>query len=97
MDKTLANLSLQFSASYKCTDESLKCYNNSLAHAILADYGIDVYSVGNCSERNNHNCTSLEQIHGQPIAKIVALAVASTCRINITAGTEIGHPNESTQ
>ena len=53
--------------------------------------GIGISSSGNCSNRNQRNCTSLEQVRCNTITGIQTLKRASGCSITITGGTEVGH------
>ena len=61
------------------------------AEARLKAAGISWSSSGNCTDRQNKRCTSFEQINSGTIDGIVTLRNASTCPINITGGTEVGH------
>lgn len=59
----------------------------------LRSAGIGISSSGNCSDRNNRSCTSLEQIRSETIDGIMTLKRASSsyCSIIVTGGTETGH------
>jgi len=61
------------------------------AVARLAVAGISVFSTGNCTDRNNPNCTSLEHIRQSTIDGVITLRRASRCAITVTGGTEAGH------
>ncbi len=61
------------------------------AQAMLSAAGIPVVSSGNCSDRNNRTCTSLDQIRRNTITGVIGFKQASGCSFNITGGTEIGH------
>ncbi len=65
--------------------------SQSEAQRLLSNAGISVHSSGNCSDRNNPNCTSLEQIRRTTINGVIAFKRASGCAITITGGTENGH------
>jgi peptidoglycan hydrolase-like protein with peptidoglycan-binding domain len=65
--------------------------SQSEAHRLLSNAGIAVSSSGNCSDRNNSHCTSLEQIRRSTVNGIIAFKQASGCTITITGGTETGH------
>lgn len=55
--------------------------------------GISVWSSGNCSDRNNSNCTSFDQVLSDTINGIITFKQASGCPITATGGTETGHGN----
>ena len=65
--------------------------SQSEAASMLARVGISVSSSGNCSDRNNPHCTSLEQIRLTTIEGVIAFKQSSGCAITITGGTETGH------
>lgn len=44
------------------------------ALAALSNAGITVHSSGNCSDRNNRRCTSLEQVNSGTIDGIVGIS-----------------------
>lgn len=71
-------------------DEKCKL-SHSAAAGRVRGAGIGISSSGNCSDRNNRSCTSLEQIRCRSIDGIVALKQSSGCGITITGGTEVGH------
>jgi hypothetical protein len=57
----------------------------------LSAAGIGIRSSGNCSDRNNGTCTSLEQVNDASIAGAITLKNASGCALTVTGGTETGH------
>lgn len=67
------------------------------AYSIVHGAGIAVYSSGNCTNRSNPACTSLDQINSNTIltsdnqSGIVAFKRFSGCAVTITGGTEVGH------
>lgn len=65
--------------------------SDATARSRVRAAGIAVSSSGNCSNRYNKSCTSLEQINSGTINGIVTLKNASGCAITITGGTEVGH------
>eukprot|EP00002_Diphylleia_rotans_P009909 TRINITY_DN2026_c0_g1_i1.p2 TRINITY_DN2026_c0_g1~~TRINITY_DN2026_c0_g1_i1.p2 ORF type:complete len:153 (+),score=24.20 TRINITY_DN2026_c0_g1_i1:55-513(+) len=64
---------------------------HSSAYSKLQQNGITVSSSGNCSDRNNPTCTSLEQINCATIDGIIRFKTQSGCPTNVTGGTETGH------
>lgn len=65
--------------------------SDSWARQRLAEAGIDVWSSGDCSDRDDPECTSLEGIRSQTIEWTLVLARASGCDLLVTGGTETGH------
>lgn len=65
--------------------------SQSQAASLLRNAGIAVSSSGNCSNRNNPSCTSLDQIRAATINGIIAFKQHSGCAVTITGGTETGH------
>jgi hypothetical protein len=61
------------------------------AAARVKAVGIRIVSSGNCSNRYNSTCTSLEQINSATVNGIITLKNASGCATTITGGTEVGH------
>jgi len=63
---------------------------------MLADAGITVHSSGNCNDRKNRNCTSLEGMRMSTISEIIRLKedCGDDCVIVVTAGTETGHSGD---
>lgn len=57
----------------------------------LTAAGIPVSSSGNCSDRNNSSCTSLDQIRQSTISGVINFKAATGCAITVTGGTETGH------
>lgn len=54
--------------------------------------GINVTSSGNCSDKNNKNCTSLDGIQQSTINEVIRFKNSCAgCTVTITGGTEIGH------
>ncbi len=66
-------------------------YANAEAVAKLSAAGISVISTGNCSDRNNSSCTSLEGIPKSTIDNLINLKRGSGCDFDVTGGTEVGH------
>ena len=66
-------------------------YTHSQAAAQLRAASITWTSSGGCSNRNQSNCTSFEQINKTTIAGIKTFKSASGCAVNVTGGTETGH------
>jgi len=68
---------------------------NTLTHKqaldLLNAQGISVHSSGNCSDKDNKRCTSLDGIQQSTIDGIIFFKNDSRCEIVVTAGTEIGH------
>ncbi len=64
---------------------------HSQALSKLQANGLTVSSSGNCSDRNNPKCTSLEQINCATIDGIIRFKTQSGCSTNVTGGTETGH------
>jgi hypothetical protein len=61
------------------------------AAAKLRANGISISSTGNCSDKNNPNCTSLEGVLTGTIDNAVILKGACGCELVVTGGTETGH------
>ena len=63
------------------------------AKVTLAGSGFTLSSTGTCSNQANRNCTSLDNIHSDTVAGLIALKTAcSECyRLAISGGTETGH------
>ena len=61
------------------------------ATAQLKAAGITWASTGDCSDRDNPQCTSFERIRQSTIDGVITLKTASGCPVTITGGTEIGH------
>jgi len=61
------------------------------AEARISEAGISVFSSGNCSDKSNCKCTSLDGILSSTVDGIITLKVASGASITITGGTEVGH------
>lgn len=53
--------------------------------------GISISSSGNCSDRNNSSCTSLDMVRVNAISGTIAFKQASGCAVTVTGGTEVGH------
>ncbi|MGW3463749.1 peptidoglycan-binding domain-containing protein, partial [Streptomyces olivaceoviridis] len=65
--------------------------SDAQAAARLRAAGITRSSSGNCTNRHNKNCTSLQDIRARTVDGVIALKRKSGCRIVITGGTEVGH------
>lgn len=61
------------------------------ARTTLAQAGIAVWSSGNCRDRHNPRCTSLEGVRASTIEWLIVLQEASGCDLLVTGGTETGH------
>ena len=60
----------------------------------LTDAGFSIKSSGNCSDRNNSRCTSLDGMENNAISEIIA--VKNACGINtITGANETGHSSHN--
>lgn len=68
---------------------------NKLTHAqalaLLTAAGITLHSSGNCSDKSNPHCTSLDGIRQCTVDGIIHFKQVSNCSIVITGGTEVGH------
>ncbi len=64
---------------------------NAEAKAQLTAAGIAVHSSGNCDNKNNAACTSLDGVQAATINGIIAFKHESGCAVTITGGTETGH------
>lgn len=55
--------------------------------------GISISSSGNCSDKNNERCTSLDGMKLNTIDQAIAVkqACGSSCTVVVTGGTETGH------
>lgn len=65
--------------------------NHQEATSRLQSAGIQVVSTGNCSDRNNSSCTSLEGIRESTINRVISLKGECNCAVTVGGGTEIGH------
>lgn len=65
--------------------------SHSAAASKLNGAGIGITSSGGCSDRNQPNCTSLEQVNSATIDGAITLKNASKCDLTVTGGTETGH------
>lgn len=77
--------------SEPCSTNAQTLLTHTQAVHILTIAGIKVHSSGNCSDKNNGRCTSLDGVQQCTIDGIIAFQQASNCEIVITAGTEVGH------
>ncbi|NJQ03611.1 hypothetical protein HCK00_24605 [Streptomyces sp. PLAI1-29] len=64
---------------------------HSQATTRLRNAGVSWTSSGGCSNRNQSNCTSFEQVNLATIQGAETLKSASGCALTITGGTETGH------
>ncbi|KAF9283899.1 hypothetical protein BGZ68_005049 [Mortierella alpina] len=77
-----------------CTEGSGTPMSHSAAVAKLNANGITISSSGNCVDRNNPNCTSLQGVLSGTVDTVIALKGYSGCpSLVITGGTETGHGN----
>ncbi|OXA53394.1 uncharacterized protein LOC110849579 [Folsomia candida] len=65
--------------------------SHSAALARLQGAGISLSSTGNCSNRNNRLCTSLENIRSETIDWLIHFKQTNNCPFVVTGGTETGH------
>lgn len=65
--------------------------SHAQAVAKFTEYGMDIWSSGNCTDRNNPNCTSFEQINTETVRGAITLTTYSGCHLTLTGGTETGH------
>lgn len=68
-----------------------KKLSHAAALKLVKAAGISVVSSGNCSNRYNKRCTSLEQINRTTVDGIIAFKKKSRCAVSISGGTEVGH------
>jgi hypothetical protein len=61
------------------------------AEDALRPHGIDWYSSGGCTNRDDAHCTSFEQINSGTVDGVIVLRDSSGCAVTITGGTEAGH------
>ncbi|MBU1292953.1 pilin [Patescibacteria group bacterium] len=66
------------------------------AAAILQAAGIGVSSSGNCSDKSNPRCTSLDGMHEATVRQAVAVKENCNCTVHVTGGTETGHSSGHT-
>lgn len=59
--------------------------------AKLSAAGISISSSGNCSDKNNNRCTSLDGMKENTIDQAIAVKQACGCTVIVTGGTETGH------
>lgn len=65
--------------------------NHTDAAQQLAAAGISIHSSGNCSDKTNPTCTSLDGIQQSTINGLVDFAKKSGLSLVVTGGTEAGH------
>ncbi len=80
----------EFAPDWANPDDAVKL-SQAQAESRIRGAGIGISSSGNCSNRNNSTCTSLDQINDSTVDGIVTLKRASGCAMTITGGTETGH------
>lgn len=61
------------------------------SEASLNENGITIHSSGNCRDRNNRRCTSVEGIRQGTVDGLVAFRNAVGVDLVMTGGTEVGH------
>jgi len=61
----------------------------------LSDNGITLSSSGNCFDKNNPSCTSLDGIRANTISQVIGFKQVSGCQLVVTGGTETGHGGRS--
>lgn len=68
--------------------------SDSAARQVLSDAQISVISSGNCTDRNNKTCTSLDGIQSGTLDVVREInQLCIDCNLRVTAGTEVGHTN----
>jgi hypothetical protein len=66
-------------------------YTHAQAKSKLASAGIPISSSGNCSDRTNRTCTSLDGMRQDTISQAITVKSACNCSVVVTGGTEVGH------
>jgi len=61
------------------------------AEATLNDSGITLQSSGNCRDRNNSTCTSVDGMRQETVDGLIAFRNAVGLDLVMTGGTEVGH------
>lgn len=59
--------------------------------ARLSAAGINISSSGNCADKRNPRCTSLDGMKENTITQAIAVSQACGCTVVVTGGTETGH------
>ncbi|MFF3157738.1 MULTISPECIES: hypothetical protein [unclassified Streptomyces] len=72
-------------------DAAVAKLSQSAAASQLSAAGVTHSSTGGCTTRSNAHCTSYDQINQTTVDGLKTLKSASSCAINVTGGTEIGH------
>lgn len=80
-----------FTEQWLSDGNAVEKYTHAQAIQELEGKNIILTSQGNCFDRTNPNCTSLEQVNKKTIEGVISLAKISKCTIRIIAGTEVGH------
>ena len=65
--------------------------SHSQAVAKFNEYNMDIWSSGKCTNRDNPNCTSFDQINVATVRGAITLTTYSGCKLTLTGGTETGH------
>lgn len=78
-------------ASAPADAQPLAKLSHGQATAKFQSAGITWSSSGGCSNRNQSNCTSFDQVNSATVDGVITLRSASGCAINLTGGTETGH------
>ncbi|OQV25264.1 hypothetical protein BV898_00948 [Hypsibius exemplaris] len=65
--------------------------SHDAAKRLLTAAGITTRSSGNCDDRENPRCTSLDQIRSETIDAVINFKRQSGARVVVTGGTEKGH------
>ncbi len=70
--------------------------DNVTARARIRGAGMDISSTSTCSDQNNPNCTSLQNIPAVAVDELIRLNTAlksacSSCNLTVSGGTEVGH------
>lgn len=80
-----------------CEDEPLGAYLTHAQAKELLGSNFSISSSGNCSDRTNKRCTSLDTIPKSAIDSLKRIQEKCGCRITITGGTEVGHKSHGAQ
>lgn len=57
----------------------------------LADAGITISSTGNCSDKSDSRCTSLDGVRQSTIDGVISFKQECNCAVNVSGGTETEH------
>ncbi|MFF3327929.1 hypothetical protein [Streptomyces sp. NPDC002889] len=95
---SLADSEKDISAEVRVEEPNDKV-RHAVAFAILKAAGIKWKSAGNCTDRNNEDCTSYEKIRVASVNGAVLLkeSLPEDCKLTVTGGTERGHSEQGTR